>query len=68
MKRGPADIPPFEGTCLILATEEKIERTWNTQRTFAALQSSVRLDRELSKEETQDLLRRIQRAAHGTAH
>src|SRR5262249_17782832 len=59
----PADIPPLDGTRVILAGESTIERTWNTQRTFAALGATVRLERELSAAESRDLLQRMQAAA-----
>jgi hypothetical protein len=59
----PADVAPFEGTRLVLAGPETIERTWNTQRTFEALPADVRLERELSETEARALLCRLEEAA-----
>jgi hypothetical protein len=59
----PADVPRFEGTRLVLAGLETVERTWNTQRTFEALPADVRLERELSETEARALLRRLEGAA-----
>ncbi len=55
----PADIPGFEGHKIIVAGENKIARSWNTQRIFEYLKPSVKLVRELNDEERADYLRRM---------
>jgi hypothetical protein len=59
----PADIPHLDRVRVVLAGENRIERSWNTLRTFDTLPVGVRLERELSEPESRKLLERTQTAA-----
>jgi hypothetical protein len=58
----PADIPPFEGTRVVVAGSETVRRNWNIQRTVEAPPADVRLGRELCEPEVRALVRRLEQA------
>lgn len=60
----PAHIPLFDNCRIVLAGENKIERSWNTKRTFEFLRPSVQLNFELSRQETEELLKRMTRSIY----
>ena len=55
----PADIPPFEGTRVVLLGPPPYERSWTTGRKFPAMAGDLRVESVLTTDEQRDLLGRI---------
>lgn len=55
----PDDIPVFEGRRVILLGPPTYPRSWQSQRTFEHLPASLKIERELTNEETTDWLKRM---------
>jgi len=55
----PADIPLFEGRRVILLGPPSYDRTWRSQRMFANLPATFRVEQPLSQEEVVDWLQRM---------
>lgn len=59
----PADIPPFEGTRVVLLGPPPYERSWSAVRKFPDMAGDLRLERILTPDEVRDTLGRIAAAA-----
>jgi hypothetical protein len=59
----PADIPPFEGTRVVLLGPPPYPRSWTAGRRFDAMPGDLRVERILALDEVRDLLGRIAAAA-----
>lgn len=59
----PADIPPFEGTRIVLLGPPPYERSWTTGRKFPAMTGDLRVDKFLTTDEQRGILGRIAAAA-----
>lgn len=59
----PADIPPFEGTRVVLLGPPPYERSWTAGRKFPPMTGDLRVEGELTTDELEDLLGRIASAA-----
>ena len=55
----PADIPPFEGTRVVLLGPPPYDRSWNCVRKFPDMTGALHLEHILSADETRDFLARI---------
>jgi hypothetical protein len=55
----PADIPPFEGTRVVLLGPPPYQRSWNAGRRFADMAGDLRVERILTRGEVRELLGRI---------
>jgi hypothetical protein len=62
----PEDIPVFKGRRVILLGPQSYVRTWRSQRMFAGLPASFRLERSLSEAEVDDWLAQMVTANNGS--
>ena len=55
----PADVPVFQGRRVVLLGPPAYARTWGSQRVFAKLPARLECERQLTKDEVADWLRRM---------
>jgi hypothetical protein len=55
----PADIPLFDGRRAILLGPASYPRSWQSQRMFSKLRAHLEIEQKLTKDETEDWLRRM---------